>query len=305
MSGPDSLAPLSYTLAHVVGVEEEELVRGLRQTDVVQRAVELAKEQLVLPQDEVTALGQDVLCKVFGALVNLACIGGVQLVKEQDGLDLMIDGMQADIYAVRYFAVAGLQNMCGQDYECAWRVVQTNSEPLLHELLSTTGSDEQMRRVVVGALANIDVAKQQSAPPTVPKPKTRRERKAAEAAAAARAKKDQEVAAMLAEEVETRRQLDRVERFREWHFAKVIEKHVLRAIMRARQKLAAAVLIEATARGMPARRQARALRHERRRHTMATRTQAAARGMPTRKEARHLRQARGATSTSPELSPQP
>ena len=34
MSGPDSLAPLSYTLAHVVGVEEEELVRGLRQTDV-------------------------------------------------------------------------------------------------------------------------------------------------------------------------------------------------------------------------------------------------------------------------------
>ena len=297
MSGPDSLAPLSYTLAHVVGVEEEELVRGLRQTDVVQRAVELAKEQLVLPQDEVTALGQDVLCKVFGALVNLACIGGVQLVKEQDGLDLMIDGMQADIYAVRYFAVAGLQNMCGQDYECAWRVVQTNSEPLLHELLSTTGSDEQMRRVVVGALANIDVAKQQSAPPTVPKPKTRRERKAAEAAAAARAKKDKEVAALLAEEVETRRQLDRVERFREWHFAKVIEKHVLRAIGRARQKLAAAVLIEAAARGMPARRQARALRHERRRHTMATRTQAAARGMPARKEARHLRQARGATST--------
>ena len=101
---------------------------------------------------------------------------------------------------------------------------------------------------------------------------------------------------MLAEEAETRRQHDRVERFREWHFAKVIEKHVLRAIGRARQKLAAAILIEATARGMPARREARALRHERRRHTMATRTQAAARAMPARKEARHLRQARGATS---------
>jgi hypothetical protein len=139
MSGPDSLAPLSYTLAHVVGVDEQELVSGLRQTDVVQRAVEMAKEQLIMPKEEVTKHGQDVLCKVFGGLVNLACIGGVELVKEQDGLDLMIDGMQADLYAVRYFAVAGLQNMCGQDYECAWRVVQTDSEPLLQELLKTTG----------------------------------------------------------------------------------------------------------------------------------------------------------------------
>ena len=110
---------------------------GLRQTDVVQRAVEMAKEQLSMPREQVTAQGQDVLCKVFGGLVNLACIGGVELVKEQDGLDLMIDGMKADLYAVRYFAVAGLQNMCGQDYECAWRVVQTNSEHLLHGLLKT------------------------------------------------------------------------------------------------------------------------------------------------------------------------
>ena len=295
MSGPDSLAPLSYTLAHVVGVEEEELVSGLRQTDVVQRAVEMAKEQLSMPKEEVTAYGQDVLCKVFGGLVNLACIGGVELVKEQDGLDLMIDGMRADLYAVRYFAVAGLQNMCGQDYECAWRVVQTNSEPLLHELLKTSGEDEQMKRVVVGALANIDVAKQQSAPPTVPKPKTRRERKAAEAAAAERVRKDKEVAAMLAAEVEARRQQDRIDRFREWHFAKVIEKHVLRAIGRARRKLAAATLIAAAARGMPARREARVLRHELRQQLMATRTQAAVRGMPARKEARHLRQERGAT----------
>ena len=65
---------------------------------------------------------------MLGSLVNLACIGGVELIKKQQGFELMLEGLRSDVYAVRYYAVAGLQNACAKDNACAWRVVQTNSE---------------------------------------------------------------------------------------------------------------------------------------------------------------------------------
>ena len=98
------------------------------------QAVEAARAA-VKPEADISPEEKELVRNVLGALVNLACIGGVGLVKDQQGFDLMLDALRTDVFALRYYAVAGLQNMCGHDNECAWKVVQTNSEPLLHDLL--------------------------------------------------------------------------------------------------------------------------------------------------------------------------
>ena len=116
-----SCKELAFTLSHVVGADEQRLVSGLQSTDVVSQAVALARRTGLESKEEVA-----VHHSVLGALVNLACIGGVGLVKDQQGFDLMLDALRTDVFALRYYAVAGLQNMCGHDNECAWKVVQTN-----------------------------------------------------------------------------------------------------------------------------------------------------------------------------------
>ena len=70
----------------------------------------------------------------------------------------MLEGLRSDVFAVKYYAAAGL-NLCAEDPECVRRVVQTNSEAYLHAMLKTS-TDERLKRFVAGALATIGEVKQ-------------------------------------------------------------------------------------------------------------------------------------------------
>lgn len=88
----------------------------------------------------------------LSVLVNLADLGGAALVHEHGGLELMLGLLRSDDLSVRYYAVAGVQNMSALP-ECAIRVRGTGAERLLEAMLDSP--HEQTGRCAAGALANI------------------------------------------------------------------------------------------------------------------------------------------------------
>ena len=134
---------LATRLSHAAGPEEKLLVAALKATTIIRTAVDVAAQRR-----EDAPLQHAVL----GSLVNLACIGGHQIVKAQGGFAHMLESLRSPKKSVQYFAVAGVQNMVG-DRECLQAVVDTDSDVILEEMLSSPS--EEIRRFATGALANI------------------------------------------------------------------------------------------------------------------------------------------------------
>lgn len=88
----------------------------------------------------------------LSVLVNLADVGGAPLVHEHGGLELMLGQLRSDDLSIRYYAVAGVQNMSA-NVECAMRVRGTPAERLLEAMLDAEHG--QIARCAAGALANI------------------------------------------------------------------------------------------------------------------------------------------------------
>ena len=85
----DATYQFAYTLSHVVGDDEAELLNGLQEAPhVVFRAIEYARSQAA--QGSLGAMRD-----VMSGLVNLACIKGQGLVKEHGGFDLMLEARSA------------------------------------------------------------------------------------------------------------------------------------------------------------------------------------------------------------------
>jgi hypothetical protein len=95
-------------------------------------------------------------------LVNLADLGGAPLVHAHGGFELMLGLLRTDDLSVRYYAVAGVQNMSATA-ECAVRVRGTPVELLLEEMLEC--ANPQIERCAAGALANIRRAAREARPP--------------------------------------------------------------------------------------------------------------------------------------------
>lgn len=74
---PEAVYALAYLLSHVVGEDEAPLLSSLREAPrAIPQAIALARSRAA--EGDTTAM-KDVL----SALANLACIGGVDLVKQQ------------------------------------------------------------------------------------------------------------------------------------------------------------------------------------------------------------------------------
>lgn len=74
---PEAVYDLAYLLSHVVGEDEAPLLSSLREAPrAIPQAIALARSRAA--EGDTTAM-KDVL----SALANLACIGGVNLVKQQ------------------------------------------------------------------------------------------------------------------------------------------------------------------------------------------------------------------------------
>ena len=154
---------LATRLSHAAGPEEKLLVAALKATTIVRTAVDVAAQRR-----EDAPLQHAVL----GSLVNLACIGGHQIVKAQGGFAHMLESLRSPKKSVQYFAVAGVQNMVG-DRECLQAVVDTDSDVILEEMLSSPS--EEIRRFATGALANIsEVQKRVDAGGLTPSTQTER-----------------------------------------------------------------------------------------------------------------------------------
>ena len=149
---------LAFKLAHAVAPEDGVLVEQLSLTEAVRHVISIAREQ---------STDIKLLHCALGALVNLACIGGGHLVKRQGGLELMLDMLRSSQPAVQYFAAAGVQNMVN-DIECLQRVVDTDSDVILEELLDSPNME--IRRFAAGALANVSRVAKALPPPKPPPP---------------------------------------------------------------------------------------------------------------------------------------
>ena len=90
---------LAYTLTRVAGAEEAPLVAQLEDgPPIVAQAVKLARA--ARSDEGQKGVVKDVLC----ALVNLACIGGRRFVREQGGLDLLLESLDSENVTELYFA---------------------------------------------------------------------------------------------------------------------------------------------------------------------------------------------------------
>ena len=88
---------LATRLSHAAGPEEKLLVAALKATSIVRTAVDVAAQRR-----EDAPLQHAVL----GSLVNLACIGGHQIVKAQGGFAHMLESLRSPKKSVQYFAAA-------------------------------------------------------------------------------------------------------------------------------------------------------------------------------------------------------
>jgi len=268
----------TYTLAHVTGAEEAQLLAGLEERQVVQKAVDLARQQDKLDPSKVVQ-------SVLGALVNLACIGGVKLIKEQGGFDLMLDQLESVVPAVQMYAVAGIQNT-GRDSECAWKVVLSGKEMAIAKILVKT-DNEQLKRFATGALANIKAVKDSEPPPSAAaskKGKKNAKRTKAEVGLTA-----EQMAALLADAMADRKRKDQGVELRKRHASATITLGLRNYLTRCRAR----IVLQAAARGRTDRAHAAHLRHER---NAATTVQAARRGVEGRRAAVQRKKDRAATS---------
>ena len=143
---PESVYGLAYLLSHVVGEDEAAMLRSLGEAPrAIPQAIALARS---------TAAEGDVavMKDLLSALANLACIGGVSLVKQQGGFELMLEQLRAEQVSVMYYALAGVQNMAG-DLECHQQLLATESDRVLEALLEHPR--DSIRRLATGALVNI------------------------------------------------------------------------------------------------------------------------------------------------------
>ena len=125
---PEAVYGLAYLLSHVVGEDEAAMLRSLGEAPrAIPQAIALARS---------TAAEGDVavMKDLLSALANLACIGGVSLVKQQGGFALMLEQLRAEQASVMYSALAGVQNMAG-DLECHQQLLATESDRVLEALL--------------------------------------------------------------------------------------------------------------------------------------------------------------------------
>ena len=135
---------LAYVLARVSGSEEERrLVESLTGTKVIERAVSFA-----LSPDVDTP----VMHSVLSALVNLAAIGGMTLVKSSSGFELFCEQLSSAKKSHVYYSAAGVQNMM-RDRECLQKAVDSGIDFVLEKLLDAV--DPEIARFAAGALANI------------------------------------------------------------------------------------------------------------------------------------------------------
>ena len=102
---PDAVSELAYTLSHLPPKSEAEqaLMQGLRNSKVVKAAVQMARGA----EDD----SDGVRATVLSALVNLAGMGGQDIVWAQGGYDLQLEGLRSRDPTVMYFAATGVQNM--------------------------------------------------------------------------------------------------------------------------------------------------------------------------------------------------
>ena len=102
---PDAVSELAYTLSHLPPKSEAEtaLMQGLRNSKVVKAAVQMARGAA----DD----SDGVRATVLSALVNLAGMGGQDIVWAQGGYDLQLEGLRSRDPTVMYFAATGVQNM--------------------------------------------------------------------------------------------------------------------------------------------------------------------------------------------------
>eukprot|EP00965_Chrysotila_dentata_P060505 2005565-Pleurochrysis_carterae.AAC.3 len=151
------VASFKYTLASVIGAQEAELVDGLSRRSVVRRFVDLAAAQRGKTESEV-----EVQTGVLSALVNLACIGGVPILKEQGAVPLILKLYRSQAPSVQLYAVAAIQNTA-RDVECAWRYIDAGAEEVLVDIFNTTSNDK-LKRYATGALANLKAMRKQPPP---------------------------------------------------------------------------------------------------------------------------------------------
>ena len=143
---PESVYGLAYLLSHVVGEDEAAMLLSLGEAPrAIPQAIALARS---------TAAEGDVavMKDLLSALANLACIGGVSLVKQQGGFELMLEQLRAEQVSVMYYALAGVQNMAG-DLECHQQLLASESDRVLEALLEHPR--DSIRRLATGALVNI------------------------------------------------------------------------------------------------------------------------------------------------------
>jgi len=142
----EAVMHLARLLTNVVGPEAEaHAVQVVESYYLVRPLVLLLVEHLHAPDPRLLYVGLSVL-------VNLADMGGIELVHQHGGMELFIGLLRAADLSVRYYAVAGVQNMTSAP-ECAVRVRGTGVESLLEVMLDC--GNEQIERCAAGALANI------------------------------------------------------------------------------------------------------------------------------------------------------
>jgi len=141
-----AMLALARQLSGVVGVEEELFaVECVRESGVLGPLILLLVEHMQGVEKKLVYLGLSVI-------VNLADCGGAGLVHAHGGLELLLGLLRSDDLSLRYYAVAGVQNLSFLPV-CALRVRGTGAERLLEAMLDS--SNQQIARCATGALANI------------------------------------------------------------------------------------------------------------------------------------------------------
>lgn len=142
---PPPSAPRPAACASARGAQAA-AVESARSVELIGPLIQLLLEQLQSTDRHLVYLGLSIL-------VNLADMGGAALVHEHGGLELLCSLLRADDLSVRYYAVAGVQNLMSSP-ECAARAQGTGVEEVLYAMLDDT-ENEQIARCAAGAIANI------------------------------------------------------------------------------------------------------------------------------------------------------
>mmetsp|Transcript_12105 Transcript_12105/g.31668 ORF Transcript_12105/g.31668 Transcript_12105/m.31668 type:complete len:649 (-) Transcript_12105:390-2336(-) len=140
---------LARHLSNVTGAADEAAaVEAVERVELIGPLIQLLLEQINASDRHLVYVGLSIL-------VNLADMGGALLVHAHGGFELLCSLLRANDLSVRYYAVAGVQNLLSTP-ECAARAQGTGVEEVLYAMLEDTDNDnEQIARCAAGAIANI------------------------------------------------------------------------------------------------------------------------------------------------------